>query len=99
MRTNLIRVGSYPLTDYLRYEMINYEIRSRLGENIEFIVPPSPVESYFDFLLFDSRTALIHDYGEGPVGHQIGGWVSHSPEVLEALADIITELRAHGKRG
>lgn len=94
-----IRLLSYPLTDYLRYEMINYEIRSRLGENIEFIVPSFPVESYFDFLLFDSRTALIHDYGEGPVGHQTGGWVSHSPEVLEALADIITELRAHGKRG
>ncbi|MFD0900190.1 DUF6879 family protein [Actinomadura sediminis] len=27
-----VRLLSYPLTDYLHYEMINYEVRSRLGE-------------------------------------------------------------------
>jgi uncharacterized protein DUF6879 len=93
-----VRLLSYPLTDYLHYEMINYEVRSRLGERIEFFVPPSPVHSYFDFLLFDSHTALIHDYGSGPVGYQTGGWLTHDPKTLHALADIATDLRTHGEQ-
>jgi len=93
-----MRLLSYPLTDYLRYEMINYEVRRRLGENIEFLLPPSPVEDYFDFLLFDAHTALIHDYGPGPVGHQSGGWVTHHPKTLHRLFDIATDLRARGER-
>ncbi|WP_243712760.1 DUF6879 family protein [Actinomadura sp. 6K520] len=93
-----VRLLSYPLTAYLHYEMINYEVRSRLGEDIEFFVPPSPVESHFDFLLFDSHTALIHDYGNGPVGHQTGGWLSHHAETLEALAGIVTNLRTHSEQ-
>ncbi|MEO3823069.1 DUF6879 family protein [Actinomadura sp. B10D3] len=93
-----VRLLSYPLTDYLHYEMINYEVRSRLGEDIEFFVPPSPVESYFDFLLFDSHTALIHDYGPGPVGHQTGGWLTHHQETLHALADIADDLRTRGEQ-
>ncbi|MFA1546472.1 DUF6879 family protein [Actinomadura chokoriensis] len=93
-----VRLLSYPLTDYLRYEMINYEVRSRLGERIEFFVPPSPVHSYFDFLLFDSHTALIHDYGSGPVGYQTGGWLTHASKTLHALAGIATDLRTRGER-
>ncbi|MBO2458556.1 DUF6879 family protein [Actinomadura violacea] len=91
-----VRLVTPPLTDYLRYEMINYEIRSRLGENVEFIVPPSPVEDYFDFLLFDADIALIHDYGDGPVGYQVGGWITRVPATLGALANIVDELRAEG---
>ncbi|URM99340.1 hypothetical protein LUW76_36210 [Actinomadura madurae] len=92
-----VRLVSPPLTDYLRYEMINYEIRSRLGENIEFISPSLPVENYFDFLLFDARSALIHDYGDGPVGFQVGGWFTQVPQTLEALAGIVDDLRSHGR--
>lgn len=91
-----VRLVTPPLTDYLRYEMINYDIRSRLGENVEFIAPPSPVEDYFDFLLFDARAALIHDYGDGPVGYQVGGWFTRVPETLEALAGIVDDLRTNG---
>ncbi|MFC5183821.1 DUF6879 family protein [Actinomadura harenae] len=86
-----VRLLSYPLTDYLHHEMINYEVRSRLGERIECFVPPAPVNGYFDFLLFDSHTALVHDYGHGPVGHQTGGWLTHDPKTLHALADIATD--------
>lgn len=93
-----VRLLSYPLTEYLHYELINYEVRSRLGEHIEFLVPPSPVESYFDFLLFDSHTALIHDYGPGPVGYQAGGWLIHHPKTLDVLADITNDLRTRGER-
>lgn len=91
-----VRLVTPPLTDYLRYEMINYEIRSRLGENVEFISPPSPVEDYFDFLLFDTNAALIHDYGDGPIGYQVGGWVTRVPKTLEALARLVDDLRTKG---
>ncbi|MFI0371038.1 DUF6879 family protein [Actinomadura sp. 1N219] len=93
-----VRLLAHPLTDYLRYEMINYEVRGRLGERMEFFAPPSPVEEYFDFLLFDSHTALIHDYGPGPVGHQVGGWLTRHAKSLRALAEIVTDLRTRGKR-
>jgi len=93
-----VRLLSYPLSDYLSYEMINYEVRRRLGEHIEFLLPPSPVESYFDFLLFDSHTALIHDYGSGPVGYQSGGWLTQHPKALHVLGDIITNLRFRGEQ-
>ncbi|WP_176611410.1 DUF6879 family protein [Actinomadura sp. WMMB 499] len=92
-----VRLLDLPLTGYLRYEMINYEVRDRLGERMEFIAPPSPVEGYFDFLLFDSHTALIHDYGPGPVGHQTGGWLTHHPATLHALSDTIADLRTRGE--
>ncbi|MEU9867377.1 DUF6879 family protein [Actinomadura sp. NPDC048021] len=93
-----VRLLTYPLSDYLRYEMINFEVRSRLGERIEFFLPPSPVQNYFDFLLFDSHTALIHDYGSGPIGYQSGGWLTHARKTLNSLADIPADLRAHGER-
>jgi hypothetical protein len=93
-----VRLLSYPLTDYLRYEMINYEVRGRLGENIEFFAPSSPLESYFDFLLFDRHSALIHDHGPGPVDYQVGGWLIRHPKTLDALADIANDVRTHGER-
>ncbi|WP_174550875.1 DUF6879 family protein [Actinomadura latina] len=93
-----VRLLSHPLTDYLHYEMINYEVRSRLGEHIEFFAPPSPVENYFDFLLFDGHRALVHDYGPGPVGYQVGGWLIQHPKTLDALADIVDDVRIRGKR-
>ncbi|WP_286990768.1 DUF6879 family protein [Thermomonospora sp. CIF 1] len=92
-----IRLISLPLTDYLRYEMINYEIRRALGENIEFVTPPTPVTDYFDFLLFDDHTALIHDYGPGPVGHQVGGWVTRAAEPLKHLEKLACELRTYAR--
>jgi hypothetical protein len=91
-----VRLVTPPLTDYLRYEMINYEIRGRLGESVEFISPVSPVEEYFDFLLFDTKAALIHDYGDGPIGFQTGGWFTRVPETLDALARIVDDLRFQG---
>ncbi|WP_433228753.1 DUF6879 family protein [Actinomadura formosensis] len=93
-----VRLLSYPLTDYLRYEMINYEVRCGLGEHIEFFAPPAPVESYFDFLLFDSHSALVHDYGPGPIGYQVGGWLVRRPKTLDALADIAGDVRTRGER-
>ncbi|TDQ53738.1 DUF6879 family protein [Actinorugispora endophytica] len=93
-----IRIVQPPLTDYLRYEMVGYRIRSEMGESIE-VVPASservlPDGDHFDFLLFDRDTALVHDYGRGPTGVQTGGWLVRESAVLRRLEARALELRA-----
>jgi uncharacterized protein DUF6879 len=92
-----LRIARRPITDYLRYELMAYAIRAEMGENIEIIEFPStvslPNDKYFDFLLFDRNTALIHDYGSGPVGLQSGGWLTHNQESLATLEQVALSLR------
>jgi hypothetical protein len=79
------------------FEMWNYLVRARLGETIEIAVAPEsdarslPNHSYFDFLLFDDKAALIHDYGLD--GLQVGGWVTQSPSTLRRLAETANQMR------
>jgi hypothetical protein len=86
-----IRLVHLPLTAYLDYEMMAYAIRAKLGENIRIARFPEtitlPSEEYFDFLLFDRRIALIHDYGSDVVGIQTGGWLVDNPEIIKLLED------------
>jgi len=90
-----IRLVQLPLTPYLAYEMINYRIRREMGEAIEVVEMPAtvtlPNERYFDFLLFDVESALIHDYGDD--GRQVGGWITGQSEVLRALEATAVSLR------
>lgn len=92
-----IRLVQQPLTPYLKYELMAYEIRAEMGENIEVVRwgPASrlPDEDNFDFLLFDRHTALIHDYGSGEIGVQTGGWITHDADVIASL-----EIRAAALR-
>jgi hypothetical protein len=92
-----IRLIQEPLTSYLAYELIAYEIRAAMGENIEVVrfdaATRLPSQEYFDFLLFDRHTALIHDYGTGEVGRQTGGWMTHNAEVITSLTDVAETLR------
>ncbi|GAA4615128.1 hypothetical protein GCM10023195_66460 [Actinoallomurus liliacearum] len=92
-----VRLIQEPLTAYLRYELLSYRIRADMGENIEVVVcDPAlhlPDDRYFDCLLFDRHTALIHDYGSGEIGLQTGGWVTHEPVAMAALADTVEALR------
>jgi hypothetical protein len=93
-----IRLVHLPLTSYLNYEMMAYVVRAKLGENIRVArfpkAVPLPSEEYFDFLLFDRRIALIHDYGSDEVGVQSGGWLVNNPESIELLEGIaLTVLR------
>jgi len=91
-----IRLVQFPLTQYLRYEILNYLIRHEMGETIEMVVLPAGVRlpggELFDFLLFDEACALIHDYGDD--GLQRGGWVTTTPEVLRALSATVRDLRS-----
>jgi len=70
---------------------------AHLGEHIEVVrCDPTlrlPNDNYFDVLLFDRNTALIHDYGTGEVGRQTGGWVTHEPATIATLDTTIANLR------
>ncbi|MET8154871.1 DUF6879 family protein [Sphaerisporangium sp. NPDC005289] len=90
-----IRLVQEPLSAYLRYELLAYQIRANLGEVIEVVrydtARSLPNEDFFDFLLFDRHAALIHDYGA--VGSQAGGWLTHAPQVLASLESRVAEVR------
>jgi uncharacterized protein DUF6879 len=90
-----IRLVQEPLSPYLRYELMSYRIRCRMGENIAVVKLPGevklPNDDYFDFLLFDRHVALIHDYGE--TGSQSGGWITYNIEVIDALERTALGLR------
>jgi hypothetical protein len=92
-----VRAVRPPLTEYLMFEMWNYVVRAERGETIEVAVIPAddlrplPNHSYFDFLLFDDRAALVHDYGLD--GLQVGGWVTTSPMSLRRLAETADFVR------
>lgn len=90
-----IRLVQEPLSPYLKYEIEAYRIRAELGENIEIVRCHSgirlPNAEYFDFLLFDGHTALIHDYGAG--GPQSGGWLTREPDVISLLERRAVRLR------
>lgn len=90
-----IRLAQEPLTPYLKYELMSYQIRAAMGEVIGVVrcaaTAGLPNEDYFDFLLFDQHTALIHDYGE--LGRQAGGWLARDAEVIAALETKALSLR------
>jgi hypothetical protein len=92
-----VRLVTEPLTPYLEYELLSYRIRADLGERIEVVrCGPGlrlPDERHFDFLLFDRHTALVHDYGTAELGRQIGGWLTHEPDVIAALESFVRALR------
>ena len=92
-----VRLIQEPLTPYLEYELLSYRIRAEMGENIEIVRSEPelglPDKQYFDFLLFDQHTALIHDYGTGEVGRQTGGWITHEQAVIDGLTTIVARLR------
>jgi hypothetical protein len=90
-----IRLVQEPLTPYLEYELMAYRIRVDMGETIEVVRCGSelnlPNDKYFDFLLFDRRTALIHDYGDE--GLQSGGWLTGDLDVIASLERVVIDLR------
>jgi hypothetical protein len=91
-----LRLVKKPLSAYLRWEFWNYEVRERLGETVLVIDrtedgKPLPNSSLFDFLLFDDRAALVHDYGTD--GLQVGGWLVSSEAVLARLTEVALSLK------
>lgn len=92
-----IRLVKEPLTEYLRYELMSYQIRAEMGENIVVVRSEPrirlPNPDVFDLLLFDREAALVHDYGTAEAGRQTGGWLVRDPEVIEELERRTLALR------
>lgn len=92
-----VRLVQEPLTPYLEYELMAYQIRAQMGEHIEVVrcgqALRIPNEEFFDFLLFDRHTMLLHDYGHGEAGWQSGGWVTHNGDVIAFLESKAMMLR------
>lgn len=90
-----IRLIQEPLTAYLEYELMAYRIREDMGEIIEVVRCAGeldlPNDKYFDFLLFDRHTALVHDYGDE--GLQSGGWLTTDSDVIASLERAAIDLR------
>lgn len=92
-----IRVVKEPLTDYLRYELMSYQIRTEMGENVVVVTADPEVQlpnsELFDLLLFDRDVALVHDYGTADVGSQTGGWLVRDPALIDELEHNALALR------
>lgn len=90
-----IRLVQRPLTLYLKFEFMSYQIRQGMGETIRLVELANdiklPDENYFDFLLFDRSAALVHDYGND--GLQRGGWYTDHPSAIVKLEDTAGSLR------
>ncbi|MGH3902895.1 MAG: DUF6879 family protein [Pseudonocardiaceae bacterium] len=90
-----IRLIQRPLTPYLKFEFMSYQIRQGMGETIGLVELANdirlPTENYFDFLLFDRSAALVHDYGDD--GLQRGGWHTDHPSAIVKLEETAESLR------
>lgn len=82
-----------PLTRYLEWEWLSYSIRASMGERIVVVRHHGslPDEEHFDYLLFDSTAALVHDYGDD--GLQVGGWLVREAGVIQRLEALALDLR------
>lgn len=97
-----LRVIEQPLTAYLRWELLNYVVRSepRYGEDVRTVDVTGQVErlpdaDHFDFIVFGAEGALVHDYGTE--GLQTGGWLVLETEVLDRISGIARDLRARSR--
>lgn len=93
LRFERLRVIERPYSAYVAFEMINYDVRVPLGEEVRIADAKELDADVFDFLLFDRRHALIHDYGLN--GLQVGGWYTSDTMTLNRLSDAYESVRRH----
>jgi hypothetical protein len=76
---------TFPLSYYLQYEFMSYLTSQQMGEEIRIVDLDAVQEVEIgDFLLFDNRVALVHNY-VSPMNIQDGGWLVDSPGGLDYL--------------
>lgn len=71
----------YPLSDYIKWELHVYDYNSIYGErifccNYEVVKEILKNNILHDFMVFDSRLALIHNYDSD--GEIRGGWITYN---------------------
>lgn len=85
-----VHVFSEPLSEYIRFELLAYEIQARAGEKI-WMVPLEALndeerKNLKDFMLFDLDKALIVDHNE--IGTVIGAVVTEEPSDIARLRQL-----------
>ena len=91
-----VRFVDPPLSDYLtQYEFPAYRESFLLGEEILILesqqLPDMVSRSELtDYLLFDNRCALVHDYDDA--GQQHGGWFVNEWPVVEGIGALSAAL-------
>ena len=57
-----LRYVSFPLTDYVRWELASYRLSERFGERISISVDPSLPRELPECVVFDDHTLIALDY-------------------------------------
>lgn len=91
-----IRPFTTPLTEYLKWEFLSYQVSIELGEEIllfdgdryPLLAHPYSV----DFVCFDSFAAMVNDYDEN--GRMVGGWLVTSLSDVQGLVAFHDGLRS-----
>ena len=83
-----VRPVAWPLTPYLEWEFLSYEISIRNGQRVSLYPAEAhaAADDISDFVLFDDYACMIHRYSER--GEHEGGVLLDEPTVIEELADI-----------
>lgn len=82
-----LRAVELPLTSYLEWEFLTYQVTARYGQRILIadlgdVETSKPLKDGSDFLIFDGKCILAHDYDH--TGLLSGGWFIDEPRSVEA---------------
>ncbi len=92
-----LRVIGRPLTPYISdYEIAAYDAAETIREHVRFVSEsqmPDDLQSVCrDFLMFDDRSMLVHEYT--PWGRMLGGWYIDDADILAACSSAWGRLES-----
>lgn len=88
----------FPMSAYLKWAIYSYKYNASQGERI-FWCNEVALREYFgkyvqhDFMIFDSRFAVIHNYNDD--GLIIGGWLVEDSDRIGKLLSIFSFIKAN----
>lgn len=89
-----LRVVEWPLTEYLRYEIMAYVVAETIGERVLVIeresLRPEVERELREFNMFDQRIAFLLDYT--PEGLFRGAWRVEAPSEVARLIAVASAL-------
>lgn len=89
-----VRVVTWPLTEYTRWELVGYVESQAAGEAIS-VVGDDLAVGVPDFWLIDESRAVLMNYG--PEGQLVDRVLVTDPAEVAELADVAVRLRAAGQ--
>lgn len=84
-----VHAVEHPFTAYLEAEFYSYILSEQLGETILCVsrAELDQTETYVpDFLLFDNKLALVHEYDQR--GTRKGGWCIDDPSAVAIISQV-----------